>query len=50
MSVAAAPDLPRVFRDDGPAARALGRLLGPLIPAPGREEAVTFAFRPVEER
>jgi hypothetical protein len=35
MSVAAAPDLPRVFRDDGPAARALGRVLGPLIPAPG---------------
>lgn len=35
MSVAAAPDLPRVFRDDGPAARALGRVLGPLIPASG---------------
>lgn len=35
MSVTAAPDLPRVFRDDGPAARALGRVLGPLIPAPG---------------
>jgi hypothetical protein len=34
MTVAAAPDLPRVFRDDGPAARALGRVLGPLIPAP----------------
>ena len=35
MSATAAPDLPRVFRDDGPAARALGRILGPLIPAPG---------------
>jgi Family of unknown function (DUF5941) len=35
MSVAVAPDLPRVFRDDGPAARALGRVLGPLVPAPG---------------
>jgi Family of unknown function (DUF5941) len=35
MSAAAAPDLPRGFREDGPPARALGRLLGPLIPAPG---------------
>jgi hypothetical protein len=35
MSAAAAPDLPRVFRDDGPAAVALGRVLGPRIPAPG---------------
>lgn len=28
-------DLPRAFRDDGPLARAVGRLLGPRVGAPG---------------
>ena len=35
MSVVATPELPRAFREDGPAAHALARVLGPLIPAPG---------------
>lgn len=35
MTAVAAADLPRAFREDGPSARALARVLGPRVPLPG---------------
>jgi Family of unknown function (DUF5941) len=43
-AVAAADDLPRGFREDGPPARALARLLGPRIPLPGPALALVGAL------
>jgi hypothetical protein len=43
-AVAAAQDLPRGFREDGPPARALARVLGPRIPVPGPALALAGAL------